>query len=353
MHSLGILGFVMFKDEVETLARLREAKYFTNSEIALAVFMASEEHQPILLEGPAGAGKTEMAKAVQRATKMKIFRLQCYEGITIEEARGSFSAELRELYIRLHGGNFEDAQQYIQDRRFFVPGPLAQALEWPERCILLIDEIDKVTHAFEALLLEYLAEWQLSVPGLGTLVPAKEPPFTVITANDERVLGFPLLRRCARIYIDHPTPEQEARIVASQTPSCPKEIHYFIAGFAQALREGSLRKPPSISEMIVLTKVLARLKVKEIQDDHKSIILPFIAKTFGDRKALETPGKFEELMDSARKRAADIQARDLAEELAKAVPVEPPAGNDGPEDAEGIVAPSVLLHVNELEGVTQ
>ena len=341
----------MFKSAEDTLEQLRAVGYFTNAEIALAVYAAAEEYTPILLEGPAGAGKTEMAKAVQRATGMKMFRLQCYEGVTKDEAQGTFSSELRELYIKFHDGNYQEAQNHIQDRQFFVPGPLLQALESLERCILLIDEIDKVSHAFEALLLEYLGEWQLSIPGLGQVNP-KEPPFTIITANDERELGFPLLRRCARIYIDHPTPEQEAAIVASRTPTCSKEIHYFIAGFAQALREGRMRKPPSISEMITLARVLARLKVEEIRDEHKSIILPFIAKTHKDREGLLISGKFEELMNSARTRAAGMKANDLKEAHAKtsAVILIKESLDAEPNDLN----PSILLQsAAELEGVAQ
>ena len=148
-------------------------------------------------------------------------------------------------------------------------------------------------------MLEFLGEWQLTIPGLGE-IKAKYPPFTIVTANDERQLGYPLLRRCARIYINHPTPEQEAAIVASRTPHCAKAIHYFIAGFAKTLRAFKMEKPPSISEMITLALALDKLNLKEISDDHKAVMLPFIAKTEKDRASLLVPGRFESFMDNAR-----------------------------------------------------
>ena len=303
---------IMFINEGDTLARLEGVGYFTDREIATAIYAAGKLQRPILLEGPAGAGKTEMALAVQRATGMKLIRLQCYEGLTDKEAVGDTSESLRQLYTLMHKGSFEEAAEKISDRVFFAPGPLVRALESPERCILLIDEIDKISHAFEAVLLEFLNDWQSTVPSLGIAIKATFPPFTIVTANDERELGFPLLRRCIRVYINHPTPEKEAEIIANRTPNCSKDIHHFIAGFAKTLRGFPMQKPPSISEMITLALALDLLKVKEIKDEHKSIILPFIAKTAKDRATLLIPGRFEQFMDNAR-----IVAQELKNEYMK------------------------------------
>jgi MoxR-like ATPase len=299
----------MFASTDETLDALQTVGYFTTYEIANTIYAAGSTNQPILLEGPAGAGKTEMALAIKRATRMKLMRLQCYEGLTDKEAIGRFSDELRQLYVRFHDGSFDEVAKKVSGRAFYLAGPLISALEASERCILLIDEIDKISHAFEAQLLEFLGEWQLTIPGLGE-IKAHHPPFTIVTANDERQLGYPLLRRCARIYIDHPTPEQEAAIVASRTPQCPKAIHYFIAGFAKSLRAFKMQKPPSISEMIALARVLDKMNLQELRDEHKAVMLPFIAKTEKDRASLLAPGRFESFMDNARIIAEEMSRQD-------------------------------------------
>jgi MoxR-like ATPase len=222
---------------------------------------------------------------------------------------------LRQLYVRFHDGTFDEAARKVSDRAFYLAGPLLSALETPARCILLVDEIDKISHAFEAQLLEFLGEWQLTIPGLGE-IKAVQPPFTIVTANDERQLGYPLLRRCARIYINHPTPEQEAAIVASRTPHCAKAIHYFIAGFAKTLRAFKMEKPPSISEMITLALALDKLNLREIRDDHKAVMLPFIAKTEKDRASLLVPGRFESFMDNARIIADEMERNDAQAQAA-------------------------------------
>ena len=320
----------MFNSTDDTLASLEAVGYFTTREIANTIYLAGELNRPILLEGPAGAGKTEMALAIHRATGMKLIRLQCYEGLTDKEAIGSFSDELRQLYVRFHDGTFDEAAKKVSDRGFYLGGPLLGALETPTRCILLVDEIDKISHAFEAQLLEFLGEWQLTIPGLGE-IRAKYPPFTIVTANDERQLGYPLLRRCARIYINHPTPEQEAAIVASRTPHCAKAIHYFIAGFAKTLRAFKMEKPPSISEMITLALALDKLNLKEIRDDHKAVMLPFIAKTEKDRASLLVSGRFESFMDNARIFANEMCQHDIQTLAARtAIPIRPDDGTQPP-----------------------
>src|SRR6266540_6050024 len=135
----------MFNDTDDALASLEEVGYFTTREIANTIYLAGELSRPILLEGPAGAGKTEMALAINRATGMRLIRLQCYEGLTDKEAIGSFSDELRQLYVRFHDGTFDDATKKVAGRTFYLAGPLLSALETPARCILLVDEIDKIS----------------------------------------------------------------------------------------------------------------------------------------------------------------------------------------------------------------
>jgi MoxR-like ATPase len=348
-----MLSPAMFIDTDDTLERLAQVGYFTTRETAQTIYLAGVLNKPILLEGPAGAGKTEMALAVKRATGMDLVRLQCYEGLTDKEAIGSYSEELRALFVRFHQGSFGEARDKIADRDFFLGGPLVESLETPKRCILLIDEIDKISHAFEAQLLEFLNDWKLTIPQLGE-VTTKHAPFTIVTANDERQLGYPLLRRCARLYIDHPTPELEATIVASRTPKCAKEIHYFIAGFAQTLRAFTMEKPPSISEMITLAQALDKLNLKEIRDEHKAVMLPFIAKTEKDRKTLLIGGRFEQFMDNARILAEEMKARDMQKAVAqKAADVQAGESYECASDTDEVAAQMLLEDVTQLEGVAQ
>jgi MoxR-like ATPase len=297
----------MFKSVEDTLEQLQRVNYFTDMETAAAIYLAGSLNRPILLEGPAGAGKTEMALAVMRATKMQLIRLQCFDGLTDKEAIGDTSMPLQQLFMQMHKGTFEEACAMLANRRFFAPGPLVRALESPERCILLIDEIDKISHAFEASLLEILNDWQVTIPSIGMTVTTEHPPFTIVTANDERQLGYPMLRRCVRVYINHPTPEKETDIIRNRTPHVSHDLHLFIAGFAKTLRGWPMEKPPSISEMITLVLALDLLHVSEIRNDHKSVILPFIAKTERDRKYLLTSGRFDSLMENARKEAAAMK----------------------------------------------
>ena len=308
----------MFANTDDTLERLAKVGYFTTREIAQTIYLAGALNKPILLQGPAGAGKTEMALAIKRATGINIIRLQCFEGLTNKDAIGQYSDDLRALYLRFHQGTFDEACHEIAGRQFFLGGPLVESLESPERCLLLIDEIDKIDHAFEALLLEFLNDWKLTIPQLGEIT-TQHPPLTIITSNDERELGLPLLRRCIRLYIGHPTPDLEATIVANRTPNCPRAIHYFIAGFAQALRIFPMKKPPSISEMITLAQALDRLGLKEILDEHKDVMLPFIAKLEDDRQSLLVNGRFEYFMDNARIVAKEMEARDLQLAAAKEI----------------------------------
>jgi len=200
----------------------------------------------------------------------------------------------------------------IIGRSFFMAGPLLEAIEQEKRCVLLIDEIDKVDYSFEAMLLELLSVWTLSIPKLGT-VHATSIPHVFLTSNQERRLGDPLRRRSFYLVVEHPNAEREAAIVAERTPKASAATHRFIAGLAKSLRTYTLEKPPSISEMNDVATAMELLRIDRILPQHKQIILPLIAKTEGDRKRLLMKEAFESIVRMAGKHAEQIAKEDVRE----------------------------------------
>jgi MoxR-like ATPase len=300
----------MFASPAETLAGLESAGYFTDIKVATAVFLAGSIHRPVLLEGPAGAGKTELASSTARTLHIPLLRLQCYQGIDEEKAIGQYDRSLQELYVLLMSKSIEtpdwaQIKREITSRSYFMAGPLLEAIEQDERCVLLIDEIDKVDYAFEAVLLELLSGWTLSIPRMGT-VHATSIPLVFLTSNQERRLGDPLRRRCFYLVIEHPNAEREAAIVASRTPHVGAATHRFIAGLAKSLRAYTLEKPPSISEMSDVAMAMELLGIDRILPAQKEIMLPLIAKTEGDRKRLLMKEAFESIVRMAAKYAEQI-----------------------------------------------
>ena len=202
---------------------------------------------------------------------------------------------------------------------FFSEGPLVRALRYREKpCVLLVDELDKVDQAFEAMLLEILSAWQVTVPKLGT-IKAKAIPFVVLSSNEERRLGDPLRRRCFYLRFEYPTVEREAEILAVRSEGQSEELRAQLAGLARALRGWNMEKPPSIAEMLDLAKALEILGVDEISSEQRDVLLPLLAKTQADRKRLLMREGFEGLVfDSKRYRDELRQARQDRVEAKKA-----------------------------------
>jgi MoxR-like ATPase len=230
-----------------------------------------------------------LAYAVAKATSTEVERLQCFEGINEEKAIGRFDEALQRLAVELRSKSgpveWEMLKQELHSLKFFSTGPLLRALQYPKRCVLLIDELDKVNQAFEAMLLELLSVWQMSVPKLG-VVKAETVPFVVLTSNEERRIGDPLRRRSFYLRIEHPTLQREATILQLRTPNQSAEFHRSMAGLAKALRGWSLEKPPSISEMLDLAQALEVLGTERITPEMRDVLLPLLAKTEADRRKL-------------------------------------------------------------------
>jgi MoxR-like ATPase len=272
----------VFSSLEEVSERLRSTGYIADLNTITTVYLAARLQKPLLLEGPAGSGKTQLAYAVADAAHTTVERLQCYEGINEHKVIGKFDEPLQRLCVELQaktlGFEWDSLQIEMHGRKFFTAGPLLRALECKKACVLLIDELDKVDQAFEAMLLELLSVWQLTIPKLGT-VRAESIPFVVLTSNEERRIGDPLRRRSFYLRVEHPTAEREAEIVALRTPDSTHEFHAGMAGLAKALRGWSLEKPPSISEILDLAQALKVLGEERVTPEMRDLLLPLLAKT--------------------------------------------------------------------------
>ena len=268
----------MFESLESLSEKLKAAGYVTETTVLQLVYLAARMNNPLLVEGPAGSGKTELAYAIARASDSQLERLQCHEGINAAAAIGSFDSGLQRLFLETQSRIAEPTWASICDQlhtlEFFTPGPLLRALLYEERpCVLLIDELDKVDAAFEAMLLELLSAWQLSIPKLGT-VKARTIPFVVLTSNEERRIGDPLRRRSFYLRFKFPTLEREKEILSLRSETARPMTYAQVASVGKALRNLCLTKPPSISEMLDLARVLELLGVSEIATDMRDILLP-------------------------------------------------------------------------------
>jgi MoxR-like ATPase len=290
----------VFASVGELAEGLRSARYVTDPVTLQVVYLAAKLQKPLLVEGPPGCGKTELAYAVAAAGQTTVERLQCYEGITEEKAIGKYDEALQKLFLETQGEMLSRDWSAIQGRLhsldFFAGGPLLRALRQKcKPCVLLIDELDKVDHGFEALLLEILSAWQITVPKLGTM-RAESVPFVVLSSNEERRLGDPLRRRCLYLRFEYPTVEREVQILVARTSDQEAALLGQMAGLAHALRGRNMEKPPSIAEMLDLAQALRVLGVKEILPEHRDVLLPLLAKTEGDRRRLLLREGFEALI---------------------------------------------------------
>ena len=269
---------------------LERARYITNERVETAIFLALALDKPLLIEGPAGAGKTEVAKVLAETLKTELIRLQCYEGL--DEARALYEWNYQKQLLRLQAGEdqglrWEEVSEHIFSRDFLLERPLLKAISAPHKVVLLIDEVDKADEEFEAFLLELLSDFQVSVPELGTL-RAVEHPVIVLTSNRARELSEALRRRCLHLFIDFPGAEQERRIIELKVPDLDAKLAAAVARFVGSLRKLQLRKPPSIAETLDWARALLRLGVKELDTPAIRASLSVLLKHEDDRSKAET-----------------------------------------------------------------
>lgn len=271
-------------------------RYICSKQIATAVYLAYKLHKPILIEGPPGVGKTELAKTTSEMFELPLIRLQCYEGL--DEAKAIYEWKygkqllytqvLKEALDEVLAGakGFAESVNRLHEfgdiffsEEFLEPRPLLKALREDDGCVLLIDEIDKSDHEFESLLLEILSDFQVSIPEIGTVKANREPPMVFLTSNNTREISDALKRRCLHLYIPFPDVELESRIIHARVPDIPEELRRQLVAFIHELRDLDLKKVPAISETIDWARTLLLLHSEsldpELVRDTLNVILKF------------------------------------------------------------------------------
>ncbi len=257
-------------DQVDdVLAGLREAAYLADAATATVVYLGAKLGKPVLVEGPAGTGKTQLAKSVAQATGKRLIRLQCYEGLDESKAIYEWDYRRQLLQLQLHKDNADAGdltRAGIFGEEFLLTRPLLEAIRSRDPVVLLLDEVDRLDIESEALLLEVLSEYQVSIPELGT-VTARHIPQVFLTSNNSRDLSEALKRRCLFLHLGYPTVEREAEIVRLHVPDLAAHLASEIAELIALLRKADLKKPPSLAESLDWARTLLTLGATDLTDD--------------------------------------------------------------------------------------
>ncbi len=299
--------------DIETIAasvaslqsNLEKQRYICSEQIATAVYLAYHLRKPVLIEGPPGVGKTELAKTTSEIFELPLIRLQCYEGLDEAKAIYEWKYGKQLLYTQvlkealdevLSGakGFTQSVQRLHQfgdiffSEEFLEPRPLLKALREDDGCVLLIDEIDKADHEFESLLLEILSDYQVSIPEIGTIKASTEPPMVFLTSNNTREISDALKRRCLHLYIPFPDVELEQKIIHARVPEVPPELQRQLVAFIHELRDLDLKKVPAISETIDWARTLLLLHTEALDPDLVRSTLNVILKFQEDIENVES-----------------------------------------------------------------
>jgi MoxR-like ATPase len=267
-------------DSVEEVSHgLRDVGYLPGESTALVSFLSTKLGKPVLVEGPAGVGKTQLAKSLADYLDRRLVRLQCYEGL--DEAKALYEWNYRKQLLRIQaeseGTGWQDVQEDIFGEEFLLARPLMTAIASPEPVVLLIDEIDKTDQEFEAMLLELLSEFQISIPELGR-IEAKTQPVVLLTSNNTRELTEALKRRCLYLWLDYPELEHELQIVQLHSPDLDERVARKLVEIVHRVRDLDLKKPPSIAESIDWARTLLLLGADDIDQEVFSQTMSVILK---------------------------------------------------------------------------
>jgi MoxR-like ATPase len=278
---------------------LRHAKYLTTPRVHTVLALALELQKPLLIEGPAGAGKTEIGKVLATTLGTELIRLQCYEGL--DEAKALYEWNYQKQLLRIQADrvleqDWQEVESHIFSRDYLLDRPLLRAITAGRQVVLLIDEIDKADEEFEAFLLELLSDFQVSIPELGT-VRAEQRPVVILTSNRARELSEALKRRCLYLFLDFPGVEIERQIVDLKVPELDERLRGHVARFVNALRKLDLRKAPSIAETLDWARALRALGIRELDAPAVRQTLSAILKHEEDLRRVE--GKLNTLLSSS------------------------------------------------------
>ena len=256
-----------FENIEDVTARLERAGYLSDETISTVVYLADKLMKPLLVEGPAGAGKTELAKTIAVTLDVPLVRLQCYEGV--DETKTLYEWNYKKQLLRIQAGqgaSWDELSDDIFSEPFLLERPVLKAIRSAEPVVLLIDEVDKLDLEAEALLLEALADWQVTIPEMGT-ISARQIPFVVLTSNNVRELTEALKRRCLYLFLDYPDAEREKAIVLERVPGIEEQLATEVVRIVRNLREMELKKAPSIAETIDWARTLIELNVRTLDED--------------------------------------------------------------------------------------
>lgn len=280
----------MKQEREDILRRFAETGYVGDPQLAMAVLMMQRLQRPLLLEGDAGVGKTEVGKALARVLDTRLIRLQCYEGLDANAAIYEWNYQRQLLAIKIWEQeeiSAAEKEQHIFQEDFLLKRPLLEAIGQESPPVLLIDEIDRADEEFEAFLLEVLSDFQISIPELGT-IEAKSVPYVVLTSNATRELSDALRRRCLYHYVDYPDEGKEVRILQARLPGIDLRLAGQVVRFVQAIRKEDIDKKPGIAETLDWAAALAGLEIGDLRDDpqalHDSLLC--LLKTDRDRRAI-------------------------------------------------------------------
>jgi MoxR-like ATPase len=265
---------------------LARRQYICDDNVAAILFIAERMQKPLLIEGPAGVGKTDLARAYSQMRGLGLIRLQCYEGLDEAKAIYEWNYKKQLLHIQaVREKEWESIEDNIFSEPFLIARPLLQAITSPTPVVLLIDEIDKVDQEFEAMLLELLGDWQITVPEIGT-IRAKHPPVVFLTSNRSRELSEALKRRCLYLYMEYPSQEREKEIILNKLPNLDKELAGRIAAFVKSVRELDLHKPPSITETLDWAAALLLAGSNRIDSRALDLACNILVKHYRDSRYL-------------------------------------------------------------------
>lgn len=276
---------------------LYEQGYITDDSVAMSVFLSLQLNKPLLVEGPAGVGKTEIAKVLARALNTDLIRLQCYEGLDATHALYEWNYQRQLLHLKAaeqQQQSIEEKEKTIFSDAFLLKRPLLKAITYPKKPVLLIDEIDRSDEEFESFLLEILSDWQITIPEIGTIT-ATHIPQVVLTGNRTRELSEALRRRCLYLYIDYPDFEKEWLIVKNKTPGIDNKLGEQICRFMQQLRTMKLEKTPGIAETLDWAMALVALHIDHLDKDTVEKTLGVIVKDWKDTRQVQL--SLSELME--------------------------------------------------------